>query len=374
MGRSTRARGIFTDAEGCKTVDKQYKGQRIYARLGRISQDDAEAWLGRHLDAIRKAKLFGDRPERTFREATIRYLSEARKRSLDDDALHIRQLDPFIGDLLLRQIHDGSLASFKQQRLLVDKVSQTTVKRSLEVVRHILRLAENWRDEYGLTWLERAPRITMPTQAELCSRQPYPLAWDEQQLLFGLLPKRLADMALFKVNTGCREQEVCSLRWRWEQPVPELETTVFVVPGDRVKNGRPRLIVLNTVAQAVVDAYRGQHPEFVFHRQGQRLMSMNNNGWQRARERAADAYQEKFGRPAPDGFRRIRVHDLKHTFGRRLRAAGVGFETRQALLGHHNGSVTTHYSAAEMAELLEAVNRINTTRNTPAMTLLRAVA
>ncbi|MBK7590303.1 MAG: site-specific integrase [Betaproteobacteria bacterium] len=311
---------------------------------------------------------------RTFREATIRYLSEARKRSLDDDALHIRQLDPFIGDLLLRQIHDGSLASFKQQRLLVDKVSQTTVKRSLEVVRHILRLAENWRDEYGLTWLERAPRITMPTQAELCSRQPYPLAWDEQQLLFGLLPKRLADMALFKVNTGCREQEVCSLRWRWEQPVPELETTVFVVPGDRVKNGRPRLIVLNTVAQAVVDAYRGQHPEFVFHRQGQRLMSMNNNGWQRARERAADAYQEKFDRPAPDGFRRIRVHDLKHTFGRRLRAAGVGFETRQALLGHHNGSVTTHYSAAEMAELLEAVNRINTTRNTPAMTLLRAVA
>jgi integrase len=374
MGRSTRARGIFTDAEGCKTVDKQYKGQRIYARLGRISQDDAEAWLGRHLDAIRKAKLFGDRPERTFREATIRYLSETRKRSLDDDALHIRQLDPFIGDLLLRQVHDGSLASFKQQRLLVDKVSQTTVKRSLEVVRHILRLAENWRDEYGLTWLERAPRITMPTQAELCSRQPYPLAWDEQQLLFGLLPKRLADMALFKVNTGCREQEVCSLRWRWEQPVPELQTTVFVVPGDRVKNGRPRLIVLNTVAQAVVDAYRGQHPEFVFHRQGQRLMSMNNNGWQRARERAADAYQEKFDRPAPDGFRRIRVHDLKHTFGRRLRAAGVGFETRQALLGHHNGSVTTHYSAAEMAELLEAVNRINTTRNTPVMTLLRAVA
>ncbi|MBK8689477.1 MAG: hypothetical protein IPN24_13990 [Betaproteobacteria bacterium] len=104
--------------------------------------------------------------------------------------------------------------------------------------------------------------------------------------MFWLLPKRLADMALFKVNTGCREQEVCSLRWRWEQPVPELETTVFVVPGDRVKNGQPRLIVLNTVAQAVVDAYRGQHPEFVFHRQGKRLMSMNNNGWQRAREAA----------------------------------------------------------------------------------------
>ena len=104
------------------------------------------------------------------------------------------------------------------------------------------------------------------------------------------------------------------------------------------------------------------------------MMTMNNTGWQRARERAADAYLEKFDRPAPEGFRRIRVHDLKHTFGRRLRAAGVGFETRQVLLGHHNGSVTTHYSAAEIGELLEAVNRIDATRCTPAMTLLRAVA
>lgn len=64
--KQTRARGIFIDAEGCKTVDKQYKGQRIYARLGRIPQDDAEAWLGRQLDTVRKVKLFGDRPERTF--------------------------------------------------------------------------------------------------------------------------------------------------------------------------------------------------------------------------------------------------------------------------------------------------------------------
>jgi integrase len=38
------------------------------------------------------------------------------------------------------------------------------------------------------------------------------------------------------------------------------------------------------------------------------------------------------------------VHDFKHTFGRRLRAAGVAFEDRQALLGHKSGSVTTDYS------------------------------
>ena len=34
----------------------------------------------------------------------------------------------------------------------------------------------------------------------------------------------------------------------------------------------------------------------------------------------------------------VRVHDLKHTFGRRLRAAGVSFEDRQDLLGHRSGN------------------------------------
>ena len=54
--------------------------------------------------------------------------------------------------------------------------------------------------------------------------------------------------------------------------------------------------------------------------------------------------------------------------------AGVGFETRQALLGHFNGNVTTHYSGAELSKLIGAVDRINTTRSTPVITMLRAVA
>ena len=45
-------------------------------------------------------------------------------------------------------------------------------------------------------------------------------------------------------------------------------------------------------------------------------------------------WQEKYLRPALLGFASIRVHDLKHTFGRRLRAAGVTLEDRKALLGH----------------------------------------
>ena len=63
-------------------------------------------------------------------------------------------------------------------------------------------------------------------------------------------------MALFKVNTGLREQEVVNLRWNWETPVPELDTSVFVIPRSFVKNGLDRYVVLNRVAKSVIDGCR----------------------------------------------------------------------------------------------------------------------
>lgn len=70
------------------------------------------------------------------------------------------------------------------------------------------------------------------------------------------------------------------------------------------------------------------------------------------------------------------MHDSKHTFGRRLRAAGVPLETRKVLLGHRNGDITSHYSAPELAELLEAANRVcpDKSGKTPALIVLKQKA
>ena len=88
------------------------------------------------------------------------------------------------------------------------------------MVRHILRLAsDEWLDEYGLTWLPSVPKIKLLPEHDL--RKPYPLSWPEQDRLFRELPIHLGRMCLFKVNTGCREAEVCGLRWDWEVGVPD---------------------------------------------------------------------------------------------------------------------------------------------------------
>jgi len=82
------------------------------------------------------------------------------------------------------------------------------------------------------------------------------------------------------------------------------------------------------------------------------------SGWKGARTRA--------------GLPHVRVHDLKHTFGRRLRAAGVSFEDRQDLLGHRSGRITTHYSAAELGKLLASANLVcDQDGRTPELVVMR---
>ncbi len=359
-------------------IDKLLRGTRICESTGTGDLRQAEEVLSKRLSELREAQLFGMRDARTFRTAATKYLRDYNyKRRIMDDALHLRKLDPFIGTLDLKQIHLGSLQEFIARRRQ-DGVKTKTINAALAVVRRILNVAATeWVDEQGMTWLESAPKIKLFPIRD--ARAPYPLSQEEQSLLFQALPDHLARMALFKVNTGTREQEVCRLKWDYEVKVPELDTSVFIIPGEQVKNGEERVVVLNRVAKSVVESQRGIHPVFVFaHARGKKaaatpVTGINNTGWKNARERAADAWSELHGEPAPQGYRKVRVHDLKHTFGRRLRAAGVGFEDRQDLLGHKSGRITTHYSQAELSNLIEAADKVCTTesRKTHATTWLR---
>jgi integrase len=357
-------------------IDKQIRGIRLCESTGASNLREAEAYLARRIEEVRQARVYGVRPQRTFRQAATKYLDDAVEagelRSLERNAQALQLLDPYIGHLLLAQVHMGTLEPYIRDRRK-QGIRTGTIRRDLAVARRVLNLAARlWRDEHGLTWLETSPLIQLPKNVD--ARKPYPLSWDGQRLLFPLLPAHLQCMALFKVNTGCREQEVCGLRWDWEIKVPEFDTSVFIIPDAQVKNGNERLVVLNEVAKSVIEGQRGIDPVFVFPYRRRKVTRMHNTAWKRSRKLAAQEYPKVFGRDCPEGLRNIRVQDLKHTFGRRLRATGVSFEDRQDLLGHKSGRITTHYSAVELQNLIDAANRVckEGSRKSPVMVLLRS--
>jgi integrase len=355
MGRKHFSGLVLRD--GVWHIDKRICGRRVCQSTKATDVTEAEKYLARLMEETRQAEVYGVRPARTFEQAAARFVLENQhKRSLASDIVQLKLLMPALGHLHLHQIHSGSLQSWVEKRRRQRK-APGTINHGLKIVRRILRLAASeWVDEHGLTWLLSAPKIKL--LPDTSKRAPYPLSWTEQRRLFAELPGYLSEMALFAVNTGCRDGEMCGLRWEWEVAVPQLGTSVFIIPGRRVKNGEDRLVVLNRVARSVVDARRGIDPTYVFTYEGRRIRRMLTSGWIRARNKT--------------GLTFVRVHDLKHTFGRRLRAAGVGFEDRQDLLGHRSGRITTHYSAVELTRLVECAERVCEVRGgQPELVVLR---
>lgn len=382
----TRTRGIQLDpATGERIVDKQYRGQRIFERLGRVSQDDAEAWLRQRQGVIdvQRPEHPGSGADQLFRTAAGKYLIELQQRgdarTLDVIAGHVLLLNQWVGDMPLRQVCNDSFAVFKADRLAgrgpsggkARPVKPATVNRTLEVARTVLnRAARVWRTAGGQPWLGAAPLIEMLDE-QPTKRQPRPLSWADQGKLLPQLPPHLQRMVLFALNTGARDENVCGLRWEWEVPVPEVQRSVFVVPASEFKSKRAHVLILNDVAWRIVQEQRGRHGEFVFVYRRERVVNldkapamkyrrvdtMNNTAFQRARDAA--------------GLPGVRVHDLRHTYGQRLREAGVPEEDRALLLGHAVAGMPQHYATATVERLVELANRVKETDDRT--TLLRVV-
>jgi integrase len=384
MSRAIRGlyRRYATSGEYTWYIDKCIKRVgRLCESTGTADRDEAERYLLHRIRELRDIAIYGVRPRRKFHEAAAKYLNDfAQKSTIRRDAAALNDLAPYIGDLWLDQINNDSFNGFRNARRGLAIITRNA---KIAVARRMLRLAaEVWcHPGTNMTWLERAPAIVAERGHR--AREPYPLDACEQELLFNELTPGRRRIAQFAVNTGLRDQELCRLQWRWEVRIPELDTatlkrSVFVLPADFVKGKRPRVVVLNDYAQAILEELRGQHPRYVFTSQRghtrRRVKHVIASSWRSARVRAAQKYRDRFGVDPPEGFRCVRVHDLRHTFGRRLRAAGVGLEDRQDLLGHKRQEITTHYSAAEVGQLIQAANRVLSPCATSSATLLRVAA
>jgi len=340
-------------------------GGWIRESTGLSSRIEAEQHLIRRLAEYEEAARRREVVIFTFEEAAFRYLEEiAHKSSANTIAVILDRLFPYIGNLPIAHVHDGTIRPFvehEQARGMAPK----TINNVLGIVSTVLnRSARVWRDKDGNPWLTQAPALISRLSVKGKQARAYPLSWSEQDRLIKALPRHLADAALFGLNTGCREQEICQLRWDWEVQLPEMETSVFILGAAITKTSTERVVVLNAVARRVIESRRGIHAERVFTYRGRPVGKLRSSAWRRA--------WKAVGLPDEPGILKG-VHNLRHTFGRRLRSAGIPLETRKALLGHANDDITTHYSAAELEELINAAEAIVSrgTTETPNLMLIR---
>ena len=130
-------------------------GQRIRQSAGTEDRKEAEALLAKFkLEAFRAAN-FGTKPERSWQEAVVRYLtSKSNLRSFRDVQRICRGLDPYLGSLMLSQINGDIVWRITQGELKRNN-AVATVNRYLALLRSLLRMA---RDEWQ--WLDSVPSVT----------------------------------------------------------------------------------------------------------------------------------------------------------------------------------------------------------------------
>lgn len=374
MGRPTTP-GIFRGADGWE-VDKVVRGDRL-RHSGAASYAEAQGWLDAELTR-RRERPAGAVP--TFEEAATQYVEKHQdKISLELDVYLLELVLPFIGQIQLDKVDDEALEPFRKamRKPRVDArgkarrpLKAKSINLALDRVRRILTLsARSWRKN-GKPWLPGLPPI-ISMLPESDAREPMQISWPGQRKLLPALAEHLSEMALFKLQTGARDEPLCNLRWRWEVRIPGHDFSVFVVPKRYVKGRKAdRVIVCNSVAQSVIERQRWKHPEFVFVyarkvKVGKKpkyrpVASMDNTGWQRGRERA--------------GMSKLRPHDLRHTVGMRLREAGVAESTVSDILWHKRAGMTAHYSVAQVVEIREALEKITSERHANNVSLASIIA
>ena len=123
------------------------------------------------------------------------------------------------------------------------------------------------------------------------------------------------------------------------------------------------MLILNDVAWRNVESQRGKHPEFVFVYRRERKVHLDKAlamPYRRIETMNDTAFQR---RRAAIGLRGVRIHDWRHTFATRLKAAGIHEEDRDLLLGHASGDISELYGDAEIARLVDLANQVNQTRD-----------
>ncbi|MDV6345066.1 site-specific integrase [Nitrosomonas sp. Is37] len=319
-------------------------GKRIRQSAGTESRQDAEALLAKiRLEAFREHH-FGIKPQRSWQEAVVRYLTiKANLRSYRDVQRICRMLDPYMSNLTLNQINGDVIWSVVQGQLKKGN-TPATVNRYLALMRNLLKMA---RDEWQ--WIDSIPKIRLlPGEVE---RDRW-LTREEADRLIASSPDHLAALIRFALATGCRAREITGLEWN---RVDLGRRTTWL---NKTKNGTPRGVPLNKDAVAVLQEQIGKHHQFCFTYRGQPIgWDLTNTAWVNALKKA--------------GIKDFRFHDLRHTWASWHRQAGTSCDELKDLGGWKSRNMVDRYAKFATENMAFAASRIESTRNSKVVPLSR---
>jgi integrase/N6-adenosine-specific RNA methylase IME4 len=318
-------------------------GERTMRSLGTSNRRQAETLEQRLRDELhtKRFQLPNFKPEMLFGELYARFLAEGEVKAYHLD--RAKQLLPFFSETPIGTITKNDIARYRKHRHNEHRrkakqsdakpLSETTVNRDIEVIRHLLF----WAVDEGFIPANPIARIRMVR--ERGKRRPVMSVGEEIKLL-AACSEHLWPIVVAALDTGMRRGELLAQLWEHV----DFDRNLLSVSHSKTAEGEHRPIPLTSRVRAMLNEHR-KPSGLIFTYEGQPIRRPKS-GWTGALRRA--------------GLPSYRFHDLRHTFNSRLVEAGVIADVRKELMGHsRGGDVHSLYTHIDIPVLREAIHRLD---------------
>lgn len=317
-----------------------HDGRPLQKSTGTTDKAKAQEYHDKLKASLWDQARLGIKPKYTWQEAVIRYLAETvGKTTQVTDKTHLRWLDPYLQNLTLDQINRDLLDRIMAKRM-AEKVQNSTVNRTMEVVRAVLRKAA-----FDWEWLDRVPKVRMLPEPKRRIRW---ITRDEAERLISALPGHLGAMARFSLETGLRRANVTGLQW---SQIDLVRRTAWIHP-DQAKARKAIAVPLSAAAVIVIREQIGKHPTHVFSYHGNAIVQVNTKTWRATLVKV--------------GITDFRWHDLRHTWASWHVQAGTPLHVLQELGGWECVEMVrkyAHFSSTHLAEYVDRVSNLHAVGN-----------
>jgi integrase len=320
--------GTVFQKNGKWYINYRFRGKRYKRMVGRSKKKAMEALRVVEADVIRDRFGLPAAKKMTFRELAVFWLEnyskvsnapsqyEKNKERIDNHLL------PSFGDQDIANITPRRIDEYKKSK--TGEISSATINRTLAILRKMFNDAIRW-GFLAASPMRHVSQLREPEKGFDFYQE------DEVVLFLRNCSRDFFPIACCAVYTGMRVSEIVGLKWT------DVDLDRKVIRIERsgegtTKSRKVRYVPVNSRLLNVLKTCRqGKNGELVFHDGDGQMRSIDfRTEMRKAAEKA--------------GIRKIRMHDLRHTFASNYIIKGGNLVCLQKILGHSTINMTLRYA------------------------------
>lgn len=284
-------------------------------------------------------------PGMKFAELATRFLADGSSKAWHKERLNMTL--PYFANHEIGTINKALIKQYRAHRHSQKKLTETTVNRDVECLRHILY----WAVDQGI--LPANPLARLRLEKPRRKKRPVMSVADELKIIKSSAA-HLRKIVICALDTGMRRGEI--LTQAWEDI--DFPRRVISVTHSKTAEGEHREIPLTSRLFELLSKEQ-KREGLVFTFKGESIQRIKT-AWKGALKRAKVQH--------------YRFKDLRSTFNSRLIEAGVIKDVRKELMGHSRNEDTNDlYSHIELPLLREAIRKLEEWREAELQKLAKEV-